>query len=447
MGGVLKRETSGRKKPGSRRRRYIRFAMLGLLVLGVIAWLVMRYSGDDAGGYRTVHADLGPVEHLVQAVGRLEAEDSVEVGAEVSGTVVAVDVDFNSAVKKGDRLAQIDPAPFEAEVERLAARIREAEAVLQRDHGREKLAGLDLARLERDLERDEKLFAQGHLSKRAIDEQRTALGKAKAELEMARADLRGAVAQVDQLRAQLKRARRSLEKTTIRSPIDGIVIDRRVAVGQTVVSSFQASTLFTIAADLDRLRLVAEVTEADIGQVGPGQTVRFHVDAWPERAFTAKVDSVRPAARRRQGLVVYPVLIATANRDRLLLPGMTASVEILAQRAERTLRVPNAALAWKPGRGGRGLDLSRMQVRIVNGDEAKRLQRISGAMRTGAAGADDGPPTVWVLFADDPLPTPVKVKTGIRGEKYTQILSGDLKPGDRVVIGEERETDADTDTD
>ncbi len=407
---------------------------------GIIAFLVSRsLSGKDVG-YRTGVADLGPVERTVQAVGKLEAMDSVEVGAEVSGTVTAVDVDFNTAVRKGDRLAQIDPAPFKAEVQRIRAQIREAEAAREHNEGRRRLAGLDLARVERDLARDERLFKEGHLSERAIDERRTTVEKARAQLEIAGADLRAAAARVAQLQAQLARAQRALERTTIRSPIDGIVIDRRVAVGQTVVSAFQARTLFTIAADLDSLRLVAEVTEADIGLVRKGQKIRFRVDAWPDRIFTATIGSIRPAARQRQGLTVYPVLIPTDNRDHLLLPGMTASIEILVERAGHVLRVPNAALAWRPGAGAKGFQWSRLRVRIVTGEEARRLQGMSKASRF-LAGAKDGPPVVWVLFADMPAPTPVPVTVGIRGEHHTQILDGDLKPGDRVVIGEEADKD------
>ncbi len=379
-GGMRKKETSaavgdGAKSAplGIRRRWRRRIAVFGLLVV-VASLLASLVTGSQEGpAYRLAHAEMGSVEKLVRAVGKIQARDAVDVGAEISGTITAVHVDFGTRVKKGDPLAEIDRAPFAADVARAEAALDAAQAA--------RIAGLDAA---------------------------------------------------------LRNARRLLDKTVIRAPIDGVVIDRRVAPGQTVVSAFQAQTLFTIAADLAQLRLVADVTEADIGVVTPGQQVRFSVDAWPQYGFTGLVTTIRPAAQIKEGLVVYPVLVDVDNADGRLLPGMTADVQLVVDRVDRALRVPLAALAWRPGAEAEtGGLLPKVSIQIVNRQEAERLQRQSrvahseteGAVETGGRGI------IYVLFAGDRRPTPVSVKLGLVGERYAEIREGDLKPGDAVVVG------------
>ncbi|RMF70176.1 MAG: efflux RND transporter periplasmic adaptor subunit [Alphaproteobacteria bacterium] len=412
-------------------------ALAVLVILGAVVFLFLMGSGDGPT-YRLTHADVGSVERLVRAVGRIEARDSVDVGAEISGTVAAVHVDFGARVHAGDPLAEIDPAPFAADVARAQAALAAARAELRQREGRVRLAALALARAERDAKRARALAAGGHLSEQALDDAMTALERARAEHAIALAERDAQAARIPGLEAALKNARRLLDKTVIRAPIDGVVIDRRVAPGQTVVSAFQAQTLFTIAADLAKLRLVVDVTEADIGAVTAGQPVRFAVDAWPRRTFTGVVATIRPAAQVKEGLVTYPVLVDVDNGDGRLLPGMTADVQIVVRHVDRVLRVPLAALAWRPGRGAQknGL-LPNVRIRIVSREEAERMQRAMADFSRGDSPRPEteGTATVHVLFAGDRIATPVPVRLGLVGERFAEIRDGDIKPGDAVVIG------------
>lgn len=377
------------------------------------------------------------MERLVRAVGRIEARDSVDVGAEISGTIAAVHVDFGAHVHAGSPLAEIDPAPFAAEVARAQAALAAARAELRQREGRVKLATLALARAERDARRAQALAVGGHVSEQALDDAMTALERARAEHAIALAERDAQAARIPGLEAALKNARRLLDKTVIRAPIDGVVIDRRVAPGQTVVSAFQAQTLFTIAADLAKLRLVVDVTEADIGAIAAGQPVRFAVDAWPQRTFSGVVATIRPAAQVKEGLVTYPVLVDVDNADGRLLPGMTADVQIVVKKVDHVLRVPLAALAWRPGQGAqeKGL-LPNVSIRIVSREEAERIKRAAThSSRDGTDGPETGgTATVHVLFAGDRIATPVPVRLGLIGERFVEIRDGDIKPGDAVVI-------------
>ncbi len=424
--------------PSRRRRRRRRVVVFGLLVMVglLVAFLV---TGSDAGpAYRFAHADLGPVEKVVRAVGRIEARDSVDVGAEISGTISAVHVDFGARVKAGDPLAEIDRAPFAADAARAKAALDAARAELRRKDGRVTLAELALKDAKRKAARARALAAGGHISAQALDEAVTALERAQAEHAIALAEREAQAARITGLKAALRNSRRLLDKTVIRAPIDGVVIDRRVAPGQTIVSAFQAQTLFTIAADLAQLRLVVDVTEADIGAVTPGQQVRFSVDAWPKHRFTGVVARIRPAAQVKEGLVIYPVLVDVDNADGRLLPGMTADVQIVVERVNRALRVPLAALAWRPSaETGSGGLLPKVSIQIVSRQEAERLKQRGHASLTRTEGAIEtgGTATVHILFASDSIPTPVPVKLGLVGERYAEIREGDVKPGDAVVVG------------
>ena len=291
--------------------------------LAVFAAAVVCACGgsEEAEPYRTAPVDRGEVARVVAATGALEPLISVDVGASVSGPLRDVLVDFNDRVTAGQVLARIDPITFQARVDQLSASLNQAEA--------------DLAVVVADNARYERLAAEGFASNQLLDQQRAARARAQA-----------AVAQV---RAQLSSARADLERTVIRAPVDGVVVDRRVDPGQSVAASFQAPTLFVIAQDLSQLQAAIVVDEADIGEVQEGLAVRFNVDAFPGEDFAGEVAQVRQQGATNQGVVTYTVMVRASNPGGRLLPGMTANAEIMIETKDDVLRLPNAALRFRPG--------------------------------------------------------------------------------------------------
>jgi HlyD family secretion protein len=270
--------------------------------------------------YRTAAVDRGPITQTVTASGTLSAVITVQVGSQVSGIISKLHADFNSAVKKGDLLAELDPTPFQQQVEQQRAAVAKAQVDLLND-------GIALTRQKRLL--DEGLAAQ-------------------SDYDSAKAANDAAAALVQQAKASLAQAETNLKYTRIISPIDGVVVARAFDVGQTVAASFQAPTLFTIAQDLTKMQVSADVSESDIGQVKTGQPVRFNVDAYPEREFRGTVSQIRLNATVNQNVVTYPVIVEVANADLALKPTMTANVTIDVATVKDVMRVPNAALRWRP---------------------------------------------------------------------------------------------------
>jgi len=284
--------------------------------------------------YRTAPVDRGPITVSVSATGTLEALVTVEVGSQLSGQLTAIPVDFNQQVKQGQLLAKLDPATF-------AARVRQSRAdLLARQAGVES-AQAALARAEADFRRSNSLVATGFVTDAALDQARAARDQAAAALSVAKA-------QLAQAEAALAAAETDLERTEIRSPISGVVVGRAVDVGQTVAASFQAPVLFTIAQDLSKMRVELKVDEADIGQVRQGAPARFTVDAFPDRTFEASVEQVRISPETVANVVTYVVTLVTDNPDRRLLPGMTANAEIIVDERTDVLRVPSAAVRFRP---------------------------------------------------------------------------------------------------
>jgi len=346
--------------------------------------------GNDAKpSYTTAAVERGSITEVVTATGTVNPVTSVQVGSQVSGTIQEILVDFNSPVRKGQVIARIDPRLFEAQVAQARAGLESARAAAER-------AAVQEADAERTLRRTRELAALGFAPRADEDAAQTAY-------DAARAQRRSALAQVAQARAALDLAETNLRYTTIRSPVDGIVVSRNVDAGQTVAASFQTPTLFTIARDLTRMQIDANVDESDIARVRPGQTVSFTVDAYPERTFQGTVHQVRTAPQVTQNVVTYDVVIRVRNDDLSLKPGMTANVSIRIREVRDALKVPNAALRFRPqgasvGSQGRG---ARVFVPGKNGQ-----------------------------------PKPVSVTPGISDGAFTQILAGDLRPGDRVIVAE-----------
>ena len=307
------------KRPGLLRGR-------NLFITGGAAALVLLVGANLLGGdsdsepYRTAAVDRGAITRVVSATGTLQPLVSSNVGSTVSGPVAEVLVDFNSQVRAGQVLARLDPTPFQQRIVQAQASLAQAQA--------------QLAVAESDYQRYVLLQQRGFASEQLMSQQRAARDTARA-----------AVAQAS---AQVATARTDLDRSVIRSPIDGVVVDRQVNVGQSVAASLQAPTLFIIAQDLSRLQANITVDEADIGYVQEGQAVRFTVDAFPDREFEGRVSQVRQQGASEQGVVSYTVVVEADNPGRALLPGMTANAEIILEQRDDVLRLPNTALRFRP---------------------------------------------------------------------------------------------------
>lgn len=404
--GVGKKKMSGRKKA---------FIWLGGAV-AILAILVMVFSGGDGGpvGYKAEAVKRGPLSVKVTATGTLQPVDQVDVGAEVSGRVVEVKVDFNSAVKKGDVLAQIDTTQLEARRVQTEAQLAAAKAGV-------KEAEAAMSDAQRRLSRVRDLAKSRNVSQQDLDTAQSTFDRAAASLEVAKA-------QVAIQEANLQVAVSDISKAVIRAPIDGIVLYRSVEEGQTVAASFQTPVLFTLASDINKLELLADIDEADVGQVQEGQGANFTVDAFPNRTFEAQIRSMRNAPKKSettassQGVVVYQGELSVNNESGLLKPGMTATAEVTVKTVESALLVPNAALRFVP-----------QSVAM------KEATAESNAADAAAANAPRDPSAGRVFVkGDDGQPVERKVKIGVTDGVTTEILEGEIKEGDEVLTDVER---------
>ena len=362
---------------GRRKRYWILFLVL-LIGLGVAGYLLYPKLGPNGSNqkFRTMKVERGEIRFVVTASGTINPVITVLVGSQVSGTIMALNADFNSQVREGQVIAQIDPAIFEAQVDQGRANVLNAQAnllnvqaSLQNAQAGLKNAQANLEKAEvavldtrRTLDRNLELIVRKVIAQSALDTaqanydsavaQREAskaqVETARSQIESAKAQIESAKAQIEQTRASLRVSETNLRYATIRSPVNGIVISRNVDVGQTVAASLQAPTLFTIAKDLTRMQVDTNVSEADIGRVTVGQEATFTVDAYPERTFPGRVLEIRNAPTTIQNVVTYDVVIQVSNQDFKLKPGMTANVSILIANREGVLKIPNAALRFRP---------------------------------------------------------------------------------------------------
>jgi len=362
-----------------------------LSIVTILAVLIFGCKGDTPS-YRTEPVTRGDIQAAVTATGTVNAVTTVQVGTQVSGTIRTLYVDFNSRVKKGQLIAQIDPSTFEAQAQQAEANLHSAQANLDKSN-------TALVDAKRTFDRNKELYSKNLVPKSDLD-------TAETNYESAKAQVNSAKAQIEQTKAALDFARQNLAYTRIVSPVDGVVISRNVDVGQTVAASFQTPTLFTIAQDLTKMQIDTNVAESDIGVVKVGQDVEFSVDAYPDTVFKGKVWQIRQAPITVQNVVTYDVVIQVNNRDLRLMPGMTANVSIIIMTRNDVIRVTNGALRFR------------------------FTERPAGA--TANTGEKRGP-AVWVLD-ENGKPKRVPITPGISDGAYTEVVSGDLKEGQQLIV-------------
>ncbi|PPJ41889.1 MULTISPECIES: efflux RND transporter periplasmic adaptor subunit [unclassified Pseudoxanthomonas] len=311
------------------------FGIAVLALLGGGAWWWTSRKGDTAeSAYRTATVERGDIRVAISATGTLSAISTVTVGSQISGQVTDVLVDYNSEVKKGEVLARIDPSTYEAQIAQGNAQIANAQANLKQSQA-------TLANAELDYTRKADLGKQKLVAQSDVDLARAARDQARAQVNAAQASIR-------QQTASTQTTRVNLDRTVIRSPVDGVVLTRSIEPGQTVAASLQAPELFTIAEDLSKMKIELAVDEADIGQVKVGQSVSFTVDAFADRQFRGEVQQVRLSATTTNNVVTYPVVVSVDNTDGTLLPGLTVNAEIEVSKRDNILKISNAALRYKP---------------------------------------------------------------------------------------------------
>jgi HlyD family secretion protein len=424
-------------------------AAAAVVAVGLGTWALV---GGDAGlQYRTATVAHGDIDVTVSATGNPNAVVTVQVGTQVSGVVVALFADFNSKVTKGELIARIDPAPFQAKVDQAQANldasrasVANAQAVIQ-----QAMAGIQSAKsslaaaqanvlkaqavaddakvkvdrrvimvkqgadAKEDLETAQTTYKSALADHDALVAQQQAVEDsvkvAQAQLNVANSLLTANQAQVKQFTAALESTQLDLDHTKITAPVDGVVVSRNVDVGQTVAASLAAPTLFQIAQDLTKMQVDTNVSEADVGRVRVDQPATFTVDAYPGQVFTGKVTSIREAPINVANVITYDAVIGVSNLDLKLFPGMTANVKILVDQRPNVLRVPNAALRYHPA----------SETAPAGG---------KGGRKGGAAEE-----AVWTLNADN-KPQRVVVATGESDGTYTEVTKGDLKDGDRVIL-------------
>jgi HlyD family secretion protein len=359
-----------------------------IIICAVAAFVLFRDKGNSPK-YRTEKVTRGDIVTTVTATGTVNAVTTVLVGTQVSGTIKKIYVDFNSPVRKGELIAQIDPALFDEQVAQAKANLLAAKANVEK-------ADASLLDAKRTRDRNAELFLKNLIARSDFDTADTNHETAKASVSAARA-------QVAQAEAALKNAETNLGYTRIVSPVDGTVVSRNVDVGQTVAASFQTPTLFTIAQDLTKMQIDTSVDEADIGKVKVGQDVEFTVDAYADVTFKGKVGQVRIAPITVQNVVTYDVVITVDNPDIKLKPGMTANVSIIVAEKKDVLKIPNAAIRFRPS------------------DKTKPRQLQKG---TG----------IWVLENEKVKRLPVTV--GISDGNFSELIAGDLREGQDVVTEE-----------
>jgi HlyD family secretion protein len=455
-------------EPKERRRARPKGWMALALTAGLVLAGFMGYryilGQNSVPRYRTAPVERGPLTATVAATGNLNAVIMVLVGSQVSGTIKELNADFNTVVHTGQVVARIDPALFEAAVNQARADVDSARStVLNQDAQVEQArtnvenarAGYAEAQAQtakalvavvdtkRTLGRQTELFQRELVAAADRDSAQTAydsavaqhtsaeaheraaasaIRTAEAQLRVQEAALQTARDQVKQKEAALAQAQINLDHTTIRSPVDGVVVNRAVDVGQTVAATLQAPTLFTIAQDLTKMQVETSVDEADIGRIHASTPVTFTVDAFPGETFTGAVSQLRKAPQVAQNVVTYTVVVAVANPAGQLLPGMTANVKFVTAQKASVLKVPNTALRYRPP------DVAGSSADIAPGS----TQQGAAERRTGTAGSSAG--RLWVLGRDG-QPVPVPVTLGVTDGTFTEVVRGDLEVGQAVLVG------------
>jgi HlyD family secretion protein len=358
-----------------------------LVVVGAAAWWFMPAKAAAEGRYATTVLEHGAITQSVAANGTLNPVVLVSVGSQVSGIVQKLYADFNGKVKANQVLLELDPTLNKAQLQQSQANLASA------------LASLELAKANE--ERARGLFAQEYVTRQ--------------DLDVAVQALKATQAQYAVTQAQVVRDQRNVDNTVIRSPVSGVVVSRLVDVGQTVAASLQSPTLFTIAQDLSHMQIDTSYAEADIGNIRVGQQATFRVDAFPNRTFRGEVKQVRLNPTTQQNVVTYDVVVSVDNLDQALMPGMTAYVNIVVAQRKDVLTVPNAALRFRPS------------------DAVKTRPTVDKPKGDGR-GKGDAPPMGTVYVLENGQPKAIRISVGITDNKLTEVLAGELKDGDAVIV-------------
>lgn len=379
------------------------FGMMKRILIGIVVLLALGgavfifYGKNEAAlNFRTEKVATGDMVSTVTATGTVNAVTTILVGTQVSGSIKDIYVDFNSHVKKGQVIAQIDPATFEAQVEQARANLLSAHANLEK-------AAASLLDAKRIMERSRELFSKNMVAESDLDTSETNYESAKAQVSVAKA-------QISQTEAALRLSEINLRFTKIVSPVNGTVVSRNVDVGQTVAASFQTPTLFNIAQDLTKMQIDTSVAEADIGKIEVGQSVEFTVDAYPDLTFHGKVHEIRNAPIVVQNVVTYNVVVKVDNLDMKLKPGMTANVSLIVSKRTGVIKIPNAALRFRP---------SDTNNKDAFKDKTKDRTKEKGSR-------------VWIV--EGGKPKRIQVATGISDGSFTEMMSGDLIEGQELIV-------------
>jgi HlyD family secretion protein len=480
-----------------RRRAWI--GVLLLLVAGGITFAFFWSNKTSASDYITAKIERGNVDVNVSATGTVQAVTTVQVGSQVSGTLLWLGADFNTQVKRGQVIAKLDPSIFQAQVDNSRANVANAEATIQAAQTEilnqkanllAAKANQEVSRVQRDdaislvkrykeissviASRDIELAQANANAAAARYEQATAqVSQAQAANSSAAAKLDQTKAALAQAKAQLQQSQANLDHSIIASPIDGVVVSRNVDVGQTVAASLSAPTLFTIANDLTKMQVLASIDEADVGQIKQGIKSNFTVDAFPGETFSGEISQLRLNAQTLQNVVTYSAVIDVANPDLKLRPGMTANITIPVARRENVLTIPNAALRFKPTLTEKEqadltakMDERRKQREAERGQDGQKPEQPSEQTQAPQTeqkkpGSQTPPPAqgqtpqgqtqgqasgssstqrrqgqmVWVLVGAKTI-EPRYIRTGLTNGRVTEIISGDLHEGDTIVVGQ-----------
>lgn len=466
-----------------------------LLVIAIVGWQWQKPATEKIH-YQTQAIAKGDIESVVNTAGTTRAVVTVEVGTEVSGLITELLADFNDDVTQGQLIARLDDRTYVAKVRQSEADVVMAKASLAQQRANLQKAETDLNKTTRAYQRQQELMAKKLTNQADLDNALADFENAQAQITLAKAQISSAEAQLLQREAQLDQAKLDLDRTQIRSPVNGTVIDRQVDIGQTVAASLSAPTLFTIAQDLRQMQIEADVDEADIGKLAEGQSVRFQVDAYPSRQFIGTVSQVRKAATNVSNVVTYKVIIDAPNQQQLLLPGMTANVNVIRGQQTDVLRVPNAALRFRPAGASNTAtaqvapDQAAELIKELNlaGDKASSVRKLFGdfnkALQQARANSSNNPMSdmrqqmqqlrqkltndlqmvlseaefqrynelsaqrrparqgaaeqgtaaqVWVLD-DKQQPQQVNIRVGLSNDEYSELLSGNLQLGDKVIV-------------
>lgn len=418
------KEVLGLSKPKSTWKRGLLLLLVVLAtVLGAAYWWVGHSGGQAAVKYKTSPVVKGDLVVTVSATGTLEPVNQVDVGTELSGTLRTVEVDFNDPVTEGQILARLDTSKLDAQNLQYEAALAVAKAELNNQQAGLKEAKTNLGRLQKTYR-----LSGGKLpSKQDIDSAEATYQKALAQVEVAKAN-------IDKAQAVKDGNDSDLAKALIKSPINGIVLDRQVEPGQTVAASLSTPVLFTLAEDLTRMNLIVAVDEADVGQVKEGQSATFLVDAYPDREFPAKITQVRFTPQNSSGVVTYECLLSVDNTQLYLRPGMTATADITVSQVQNATLAPNTALRFTPALGEDETKtepqtqtsfLSKLMPRPPRGTGTRKNSQEREGKKVSSS-------KVWVLKDGQPLAVPVT--TGVSDGIRTEIVTGDLEPGQELLV-------------